>query len=165
MINILLIGNCGSGKTWVMKELIKHYDLKKKAKVGMVVFQTNDKISVLGNYDGSVFEGSDKLSMAVMGDCDILKQVQNKYNMMLICEGDRFTNSTFINKFRPVIIKITDDGSAGRLKRNSNQTERHLKAIQTRVNNTKHSIEVKDSNEALSTIKRLINENTTPKRD
>lgn len=161
MINILLIGNCGSGKTWVMKELIKEYNLNKKAKVGMVVFQTNDKISVLGNYDGSLFEGSDKLSMAVMSDCDVLKQVQNKYNMMLICEGDRFTNATFINKFRPVIIKITDDGAAGRLKRNSNQTERHLKAIQTRVNNIKHNIEVKDSNEALSTIKRIINEKTT----
>jgi hypothetical protein len=165
MINILLVGNCGSGKTWVMKQLIKDFELKKKAKVGMVVFQTNDKISVLGNYDGSVFEGSDKLSMAVMSDCDILKKVQNKYNMALVCEGDRFTNSTFINKFRPVIIKITDDGSAGRLKRNSNQTERHLKAIQTRVNNTKHSIEVKDSNEALLTIKRIINENTTATRD
>ena len=165
MINILLIGNCGSGKTWVMKQLIKDFELNKKAKVGMVVFQTNDKISVLGNYDGSVFEGSDKLSMAVMSDCDILKKVQNKYNMALVCEGDRFTNSTFINKFRPMIIKITDDGSAGRLKRNSNQTERHLKAIQTRVNNTKHSIEVKDSNEALLTIKRIINENTTATRD
>jgi len=159
MTTILLIGNCGSGKTWVMNKIIEEFKLNKKAKIGKVVFQTNDKIFVLGNYDKSTFEGSDKLSMAVMSDCDLLKKLQEKYNSIIVCEGDRFTNSTFIAKFSPTIVKIMDDGEAGRKKRKSNQSERQLKSIQTRVNNIKHNIEVLDSDTALLIIKRMLNEN------
>ena len=146
----LVIGACGSGKTWVMKQLISQYNLNKKGKINKFVFQTDGKLSILGNYNGSTFEGSDKLSMAIMSDCDKMKQVQKKHQMTIICEGDRFTNKTFISKFDPFIIKITDNGEEGRKKRGSNQTERHLKSINTRVRNTKCDIELKNSSLALS---------------
>ena len=69
-------------------------------------------------------------------------------------------DKTFINKFNPYIIKILDDGSVGREKRNSKQTERQIKTIQTRVSNIKENKTVKNSLEALNIIKTLINENS-----
>ena len=156
MKTILLIGNCGSGKTWVMKQIIHEYKLNQKAKVGKFVFQTNGTLSVLGNYDGSTFEGSDKLSMSIMTDCAMMESVVKKHGMKIICEGDRFTNNTFIQRFNPIIIKILDDGSQGRLKRKSSQSEQHLKRIQTRVQNTKASICVENSNHALQVIKGML---------
>tara|TARA_R110000744_G_C19362840_1_gene561575 strand:+ start:2453 stop:2935 length:483 start_codon:yes stop_codon:yes gene_type:complete len=155
-MNILLIGACGSGKTWVMKQIIQAYNLKTPAKIGMIKFVTDKRLSVLGVYDGSVFEGSDKLSMAVMRDCESWEKVRQKHNMIGVCEGDRFTNKTFIETCKPYIIKIIDDGSDGRELRQSSQSERHLKAIQTRVGNIKADEEVKDSQQALTIIQGMI---------
>jgi hypothetical protein len=155
-MNILLIGACGAGKTWVMKQIIQSNKLKTPAKVGMIKFVTDKRISVLGVYDCSVFEGSDKLSMAVMRDCENWEKVREKHKMIGICEGDRFTNKTFIETCKPYIIKIVDDGAKGREQRQSSQSERHLKAIQTRVGNIQPDLEVKDSQEALNVIKGMI---------
>jgi len=157
-MTILLIGYCGSGKTWVMKNLIKHHDLNLKAKTKLIHFRTNKKICVLGNYDGSVFEGGDKLSMAVSLDFQNFKKIKDKENFIVICEGDRFMNQNFIKTFNPFIIKIQDNGEMGRKARGSNQTQRHLTSIQTRVNNIKENRIVKNSNEALSLINQIINE-------
>ena len=156
MNSILLIGCCGSGKTWVMRQIIKHFNLNKKAKAGLVRFQTNGKLSVLGNYDGSLFEGGDKLSMAVMKDCAMFEKVRSNNGMIVICEGDRFTNKTFIEICKPYIIKLTDDGAKGRLARNSNQSKRHLKSIKTRVDNIKCDQVVSNSLEAFELIKGMI---------
>lgn len=158
MKTILLVGQCGSGKTWVMKQLIEIYNLRVRAKIGTIKFITNAKIAVLGKYDGTTFEGSDKLSMAVMKDCDLLKKTQIKNSINLICEGDRFTNSTFINKFDPYIIKIIDNGQEGREKRKSEQSARHIKSIKTRVQNTRSHTEVRNSTQALELIKKIIDE-------
>jgi hypothetical protein len=155
-MNILVIGACGSGKTWVMKSLIKTYKLKTPAKAGMIKFKTNKVISVLGVYDGTVFEGSDKLSMAVMRDCQLWETVRENNGMIGICEGDRFTNKTFIGICNPYIIKITDNGQKGRAKRKSTQSDRHLKAIQTRVSNIKADVEVVNSQEAFELIESII---------
>ena len=153
---ILLIGGCGSGKTWVMKNIIKTLDLTLKAKIGLVVFQTNKKIAVLGNYDGSMFEGSDRLSMAVMSDAPKIKTLRDKHRMTIVAEGDRFTNKTFIVALTPLIVRIRDKGEQGRITRNSNQSERHIKSIQTRVDNIAADHEVENSTEALELIKTLI---------
>ncbi len=155
-MNILLIGCCGSGKTWVMKRLIESHALNIKAKIGLIRFVTNKSISVLGNYDGSIFEGSDKLSMSVMKDCTQWEKVREKHNMIGVCEGDRFTNRTFIETCKPYIIKITDDGASGREKRKSSQSERHLKSIATRVKNISADVEVQNSQAALNKIEDLI---------
>ena len=153
---ILLIGMCGSGKTWVMQELIQHYILSYRKKIGKIYYHTDNNIIVLGKYDGSIYQGSDKLSMSVMTDVDAF--IQHTKDNIIIAEGDRFTNSKFIAKAKPFIIKITDDGVVGRLRRNSTQSERHLKSIQTRVSNIISDHNVVNSIEALELIKKIIND-------
>lgn len=153
-MRILLIGMCGTGKTWVMEQLLQYYILSHRRKVGKIYYHTDNRISVIGKYDGSMFQGTDKLSMSVMTDVDAFLDYET--DKIIIAEGDRFTNSKFIAKANPIIIKITDDGAVGRLKRNSTQTERHLKSINTRVNNIQAHHEVINSTDALNLIKQLI---------
>ena len=160
MKTILLIGACGSGKTYVMKQLLNNLETK-NAKIGLFRFciDENKNIAILGVYDGSTFEGSDKLSMGIMKDVELMRKLQIAKNITLVCEGDRFTNSTFIKTFEPIIIKISDKGEKGRRLRNSTQSERHIKAIQTRVDNIKEHYLVNNSSEALELVKsKLFNE-------
>lgn len=153
---ILLVGACGSGKTWVMKSLIQELNLQQTKKFKMLFYQTNGAVCVLGKYDGSTFEGSDKLSMAVARDFKAFKNFNQKKSYTIIAEGDRFMNKSFIENFNPYIIKIKDTGEKGRILRNSNQTERQIKTIQTRVNNIKENKKVSDSNEALEVILNIV---------
>lgn len=160
MKTILLIGGCGSGKTYVMKQLLNNLETK-IAKIGLFRFCIDESknIAILGVYDGTTFEGSDKLSMAIMKDAQIMRKLQTSKNITIICEGDRFTNSTFIKTFEPIIIKINDKGEKGRKIRNSTQSDRHIKAIQTRVDNIKEHYLVNNSTEALELVKiKLFNE-------
>lgn len=158
MITILLIGQCGSGKTYCMKKIIQEYNLDMTAKIKSIHYRTNKKISVLGKYTGHKFDGSDRLSMSVMKDVQHLKRLQQYHKMIIIAEGDRFMNKTFISTFKPIIIKMTDDGLKGRQKRKTEQSERQIKSIKTRVNNIKEDILVNNSNEALKKIKDIIDE-------
>ena len=162
MKTILLVGACGSGKTWVMLELIKRLQLTKERKIGLFWYRLHrdeikHTVGVLGYYDGSTYQGSDRLSMAVMKDCDKFKTMCKQ--KIIIAEGDRFTNSTFIKAFYPYIIKITGDGSRGRALRKSNQSERQIKAIQTRVNNIPADCEVPNSTIALKEVLNIIQNN------
>ncbi len=151
---ILVVGNCGVGKTWIMKQLVSKLELNTTGKIGMFLFHRNEKVSVLGKYDGSVFEGSDKLSMAVMRDLDLFyKECKTKW---VVCEGDRFTNSTFIEGTRPTIIKIIGDGAKGRAQRGSSQSDRQLKSIATRVGKINAKITVESSKQALKEILCLL---------
>jgi len=151
---ILIIGECGVGKTWVMKNFIKG---SKGYKLGLYYFNETEKHIVVGKYDNSTFEGSDRLSMAVMKDLDKMLGYIKKVNKIAIFEGDRFMNQNFINKANPLIIKIKGDGKEGRIKRGSQQTERQLKTIRTRVGNINFNKEVENSNECLKEIKKYEN--------
>jgi GTPase SAR1 family protein len=151
MRNILLIGACGVGKTWVMSNIVK--DLNKRGKIGLFRFHYNDKVVVPGIYDGSMFQGSDKLSMAVTKDLD--KFSKWAHNKIVIYEGDRFTNAKVLSQ-SPYVIKIAGDGSKGRSLRGSEQSERHLKSIATRVANIQEDVLVEDSVEALIRIRKMI---------
>mgnify|MGYP003120724557 FL=1 len=155
--SILIIGQCGSGKTWLCKQLIKEYKLHQNCKIKTIHFKSDGQVSVMGKFVGDVFDGTDRLSMSVMKDIDSLEYVQNKHNMLIIAEGDRFMNKTFINKFNPFILKINDDGTKGRKLRKSQQTERQIKTIRTRVKNIQHNKEVKNSDKALDFLKEQIN--------
>lgn len=156
----LLAGACGSGKTWVMEQLIKHFKLDTLGKLGMYYFHRSDKVMCLGKYDGSKFQGSDKLSMAIMRDTPEFKKHVTKNNFVVICEGDRFMNDTFIKAFRPniSIVVIMDDGKKGRKKRKSTQTERQIKSIQTRVSKlvSQASHQCLDSDVALKVLKDAV---------
>lgn len=151
---ILIIGECGVGKTWVMKNLLNK---TKGYKLGLFYFHENEINIIVGKYDNTTFEGSDRLSMSVMSDLNKMYSYIKKSQKIAIFEGDRFMNNNFIKKCNPYIIKIKGDGLNGRLKRGSNQTERQLKTIKTRVKNITPHIEVENSNECLKIIKQYGN--------
>ena len=157
---ILIVGECGVGKTWVMSQLLKEQEAKTH-KLGKFLFHETLDYIVIGKYDGSVFQGSDRLSMSVMTDLDKMLRYVHSLDKIAVFEGDRFMNKNFIKKAKPLIIKILGDGKGGRFKRGSNQTERQLKTIKTRVSNIKNNIETANSNECLQIIKSYEN-NQTP---
>ena len=141
-INILIIGNCGVGKTYVMQSLIKKFKCDQTKKTDLLHYNTNGWLNITGKYGGGEFQGSDKLSMSVMLS---LKEYLNKVKGVSIYEGDRFTNSNFIKQAKPYIIKINGNGSKGRLIRGSTQTTRQIKSIETRVNNVDYNFSFEDS--------------------
>lgn len=152
---LLIIGNCGVGKTWIMRKLIED-NPNKPLKLGKFLFHETDKLIIVGKYDGSVFEGSDRLSMSVITDLDkMLMYIKNK-NKISIFEGDRFTNSVFIKKANPEICKILGDGEKGRLNRKSKQSTRHLKNMSSRVDNIKAHKNFNNSLDCFAYIQNLI---------
>lgn len=153
---VLIMGNCGVGKTWVMKQLLDTPN--KPYKLGKFNFHETDNYIVVGKYDNSTFEGSDKLSMSVITDLNLMLRYLKKVDKIAIFEGDRFTNSKFIEKAEPIIIKINGDGKKGRDKRGSNQSERHLKSIRTRISNINSHKDVHNSEDCLKAVKILIQE-------
>lgn len=138
-----------------MKQLISTYKLTERASTGLYSWVTNGEIIVLGKYEeGETFAGGDRLSMGIMASNELVKP---KFDgKIVICEGDRFSNSTFLRDFNPIIIKIRGDGAAGRKNRESQQTERHIKSILTRVNNILPDHTVNDSSEAFALLKSEI---------
>jgi len=158
-LNILIIGNCGVGKTYTIKSIIKLLGLKDEKRVGLLNSVENENYSVAGVYDGSTFEGSDRLSMSVMTSLGGFL-LENK-NKTVFYEGDRFMNSNFIKKASPFIIKILGNGSKGRLERGSQQSKRHLSSILTRVNNINPYLEVPNSEICLDVLKKCLNGSTS----
>jgi len=170
-MNILIIGNCGVGKTYVMTELIDHFKCFTNKQVDQLHYSTNEsqvlyntindkrptnKINIVGKYDGSTFQGSDRLSMSVMTSVD---QYLNTVDGCNIFEGDRFTNGKFIAKAKPYIIKILGNGKQGRETRGSEQTDRQIKSISTRVNNITANVEVDNSSLLLVCLKNILYNN------
>jgi len=153
--SILIIGQCGVGKTWVMKQLLKSRQFK-AFKLGLFMFHEAEDIIVVGKYDGSVFEGSDKLSMGVMADVQKMAGYLKKSKKIAIFEGDRFTNSKFIAAMDPYIVQIEGDGSVGRSKRRSNQSIRHLKSITTRVSNIEEHTKTQNSSACYAHIDEVL---------
>ena len=155
-MNILIIGNCGVGKTYVMTELLSHFKCDQPKQVEQVYYNTNNSINIIGKYDGSTFQGSDRLSMSVMSSVDKYLATVKGVN---IFEGDRFTNGKFIAKAKPYIIKILGNGKQGRENRGSQQTERQIKSISTRVNNIEANAEVDNSEIVLVALKNILSNN------
>lgn len=157
MTHYLIIGNCGVGKTYVMRKLLSNaVNLPKK--LGLVYFHEVplNKYAVVGKYDGSVFDGSDRLSMSVAADFPKLHRYAQAHGIGMVAEGDRFMNSTFINLFQPTILLIEGDGAEGRAKRGSQQTARQLKSIATRVNNIKPDNRFADSEACYQFLKNRL---------
>ncbi len=155
-INILIIGECGVGKTFVMNKVIQKYNCNKEERIGLINYNTNGFINITGRYDGSTFQGSDKLSMSVMLSLkDFLSDVKG-FNVF---EGDRFTNKNFIAAAEPYIIKIKGNGIKGRALRGSNQTQRQIKSIQTRVNNIRYDFSFADSSALVVYLTSLLSTN------
>lgn len=155
-INILIIGNCGVGKTYIMQNIIKKFKCDNTNTVGQLHYNTNGFINVTGKYDGSTFQGSDKLSMSVMLSID--EYIENVKGVNIF-EGDRFTNKNFIKKANPFVIKINGNGEQGRKIRNTTQSTRQIKSIETRINNIDYDFSFNDSSFLKTYLESLLSSN------
>lgn len=151
----LIIGGCGVGKTWLMKEVLKMRRFK-PYKVGMVKFMRSGSLVIAGRYTGEMFDGSDRLSRMVSRDFVKFANVCQAKGYTVLMEGDRFMNKTSLAAFSPEVLRIKGDGAEGRAKRGSKQTERHIKAIATRVSNFQADREFTNSSEALDFLQKTI---------
>jgi hypothetical protein len=160
MTHYLIIGNCGVGKTYVLRKLLSNMPQNTPQKLGQVYFHQEGRVGILGKYVGGVFDGSDRLSMSVATDFPKLHRYAKGNSVTLIGEGDRFMNRTFIDLFAPVVLHIEGTGDEGRARRGSAQTERQLKSIATRVSNIKPHHRFKDSEACYQFLKQAIAEAT-----
>jgi hypothetical protein len=158
MTHYLIIGNCGVGKTYVLRKLLSNMPQNKPQKLGQVYFHQEGAVGILGKYVGGVFDGSDRLSMSVAADFPKLHRYAKANHVSLIGEGDRFMNKTFIDLFAPVVLHIQGTGEEGRARRGSAQTERQLKSIATRVSNIHAHHKFKDSEACYQFLKQAIAE-------
>ena len=135
---ILVIGNCGVGKTYVMQKVIQKVRANDTVKLGLVNMHKNDRVAVLGKYMGDIFDGSDKLSMSVSTDFIRLKKWAKDNEMTLV-------------------VLIEGSGEEGRIKRKSTQTKRQIQTIETRVKNIQHHKSFKNSEDCYNYLcKNLI---------
>lgn len=136
-----------------MQQLLTPGD--KRYKLGRFRWRENDDWIVVGKYDGSTFQGSDRLSMSVMADLPRMLAYIRNAGKPAIFEGDRFSNRNFLRLAQPFVIRIQGDGAAGRAARGSAQTQRQIRAIATRMDNLPYNTLTQDSQSALSLLKSL----------
>lgn len=106
---------------------------------------TNGHTYVGGIYNGELFEGTDKLSMAVQPDAVAFVRRRAGQPGTLVLEGDRLANAKFLKSmydFGPgvethlVVLSTPPDDLLHRHKtRGDNQTERWLSSRKTKVQN------------------------------
>lgn len=140
---IAIGGEPGSGKTTLMKEIIKHYGVEPKYDAcKLVPYLQNDNVYVLGKYEeGEVFSGTDRMSMAVQPEAiKFLDTLPS--NSVVLFEGDRLFTASFLehclDKFDLSIVYLstTKQIREERYKeRGSNQNETWLQGRETKISN------------------------------
>lgn len=98
MKTIAILGYPGAGKSWAVYEFLKWMGVPVPNsitdKIGLVEYHDLGPVVVIGKYDGSKFQGTDRLSMAVAPDFTKFYQ-KMKDRKLIIAEGDRINNMTF----------------------------------------------------------------------
>lgn len=105
MLNVVAIGGPpASGKSTLVKGVLKHLGLSERKKYKLLVFEKypKSKVIVLGYYqDDDGFGGTDKLSMAVQPEAAKVIEKWSKDpgldNWSVLFEGDRLINSSFLS--------------------------------------------------------------------
>lgn len=116
----------------------------------------NGRLYMLGVFDGSNFEGTDKLPMDVINDAiAFIKTLDSKEERFVVfAEGDRLFNIRFLNEVKAVLLLIdasSEELAARHLTRGDNQTETFLKRCRSKVENFANQYNVKrvfNNNEA-----------------
>ncbi len=135
---IALGGEPATGKTTIMKNVKSNYDLK-KFKYGKVYGECNieSKLYFIGVFDGSTFEGTDRLSMAVQPD--FIKFLNYLQGGTVVFEGDRLFNQSLFDlnfDITKIVIKASEKTIEERhKKRKDNQSETFKKSKRTKISN------------------------------
>jgi ABC-type phosphate/phosphonate transport system ATPase subunit len=140
---IAIGGEPGSGKSTLMKRIIKHYGVDPKYnEVKLVPYLQKGNIYILGKYEeGEVFSGTDRMSMAVQPEaikfCSSLPD-----NSIVLFEGDRLFTASFLedcmDKYNLEIIHLfanKDIQKQRYLERGSEQNETWLRGRETKIAN------------------------------
>lgn len=152
MAEIIAIGGVpASGKSTLMKKVIKEYKPLKTFKYGLIrgLYDKEQNLYFIGIYDDSVFCGTDKLSMAVQPH--FFKLIDKLPQARFVFEGDRLFNQSLFDKYdcEIVVLNANEKTIDQRHKqRSDNQTDRFKKAKQTKINNilNKNEVTVLDNN-------------------
>lgn len=130
-------GEPATGKTTLMREF-KNLHTTTPFKYGQVRGEYNKDLNLyfIGVFDGSTFEGTDRLSMSVQPD---FIKFLNWCEGVVIYEGDRLFNQSLFTlgfPFVKVVLKGDKDLLDIRHKtRGDSQTETFLKSKRTKINN------------------------------
>ena len=148
-------GNPCTGKTALMRGVIKELGKGVLCKAGILVYQRHDsaKTIVLGSYAKKGFGGTDRLSMAVqpiaLGIIEAWASDPSMKDWCVIYEGDRLFNSSFINTVEKcpiigsnwVILEASEEAQSKRhIDRKDTQSAAWLKGRVTKVLKLKESI-------------------------
>lgn len=168
---IAIGGEPGSGKSTLMKEIIKHYGVEPKYDAfKLVPYLQKDNIYILGKYEeGEVFSGTDRMSMAVQPEAvKFLESLPE--NAIVLYEGDRLFTASFLehclDKYNLEIIYLSTSKevrSERYKERGSNQNETWLQGRETKIANIMSNMTLmfntsKYPNNNLEEQKQVLNE-------
>jgi len=141
---IAIGGEPGCGKTTLMKRVVEHYKVEPKYdSVKLVPYLQKDNVYILGKYDsdGGVFQGTDRMSMAVQPEAVKFLTTLPEHSIVLF-EGDRLFTASFLEKvldlyqLNIVYLKTTKEVRQARyVERGSEQNETWLAGRESKVSN------------------------------
>jgi hypothetical protein len=170
---IAMGGEPATGKTTLMFELIKKandWEIVKPEKLLDAMYSKSLNTYILGKYvnDGNVFQGTDRLSMAVQPDA--AKFIKSIKDTNVIFEGDRLFNQKFIDEigsvtedYKVLILKASDKILDQRhIDRNDDQDDKFKNSRKTKISNIMDSLFLIDyieviHNESIEDQKNIIN--------
>lgn len=143
---LALGGKPATGKTTLIKEIIKTYKPYVKFNFGLVrgMYFSKQQLYIIGIYNKSVFSGTDKLSMAVQPH--FIRFCSKITDGKILFEGDRLFNQSLFDKVNCdiMIIEVDEDTEKSRhKKRNDNQSQKFIKSKHTKIENIKKNNSVK----------------------
>ena len=146
---IYIAGVPASGKTTLFKRIRERlFSEATEFTFGKCKGVENGAFKMLGVFDGSTFEGTDRLSMTVIDDAiAYVKQLdKGKQKKVVFVEGDRLFNIRFLMETKALLLLIDADERVLRkrhAKRGDNQTETFLKSRRSKVENfvKKHNVQ------------------------
>ena len=141
MKSIVIGGVPATGKTTLMRFFLDSYSGRRPVKHGLVYgYLLQGNVLVVGKYEqDQVFAGTDRLSMAVQPDFDIVLEAR-RYNLMF--EGDRLFIEKNLQKLceeydtRIIMLSSSENELLKRhVNRADGQSETFLKSRQTKIAN------------------------------
>ena len=148
---IAMGGEPATGKTTLMFKLISMADdwkIVKPEKLLDAMWSEKLRTYILGKYenDGNVFQGTDRLSMAVQPDA--VKFIQKQKDVNVIFEGDRLFNQKFIDEianvtedFKILILETSHNEKERRhVDRNDDQDDKFKNSRKTKISNIRSSL-------------------------